>query len=203
MAGDAYAHSLSSFVPGTGTNTGISSQFSGSSGGGGGVPDRGTASLSYFGARKLLRTLSTVSIHESGEGVTGGLAAMGPIGQAIMERKETAADGPASEMPADFEQGIEGEGESDRAFRGLRVDRERESASADGAGAPGLGKREEVLTMGAGQAGKKEEKVNTPTPKSSTPNSAREKEGPASAGGSGSGSGTPSSKKKEKRFIIF
>ncbi|KLO19068.1 kinase-like protein [Schizopora paradoxa] len=56
---------------------------------------------SFIGPRKLLRTLSTVSIHESAEGLAGGLAAMGPIGQAIINR-ETAADAPPSEMPRDF-----------------------------------------------------------------------------------------------------
>lgn len=54
------------------------------------------------GPRKLLRTLSTVSIHETVDGING-LVAMGPIGQAIIERQETAADAPASEMPRDFE----------------------------------------------------------------------------------------------------
>ncbi|KAL5492454.1 hypothetical protein ACEPAI_3901 [Sanghuangporus weigelae] len=54
-----------------------------------------------YASRRLLRTLSTVSIHESVDGANG-LAAMGPIGQAIMERRETAADAPPSEMPRDF-----------------------------------------------------------------------------------------------------
>lgn len=57
---------------------------------------------SGLGQRKLLRTLSTVSIHESAEGA-GGLAAMGAIGQAIIAGRETAADAPASEMPRDFD----------------------------------------------------------------------------------------------------
>jgi len=56
---------------------------------------------SFIGPRKLLRTLSTVSIHENVEGLAGGLAAMGPIGQAIIDRK-TAGDAPPSEMPRDF-----------------------------------------------------------------------------------------------------
>lgn len=54
--------------------------------------------------RKLLRTLSTVSIHESSEGLAGGLAQIAPIGKFIVER-ETGADAPASEMPREF--GIE------------------------------------------------------------------------------------------------
>ncbi|KAJ7733251.1 kinase-like protein [Mycena maculata] len=48
--------------------------------------------------RKLLRTLSTVSIHESAEGRAGGLAAIAPIGQFIVE-PNSEADAPASEMP--------------------------------------------------------------------------------------------------------
>ena len=55
--------------------------------------------------RKLLRTLSTVSIHESAEGLPGGLAEIAPIGKYIMARQETEADAPPSEMPREF--GIE------------------------------------------------------------------------------------------------
>lgn len=71
------------------------------------VPARSRTASTYGGEygtahRKLLRTLSTVSIHESIEGIAGGLAAMGPIGQAIIERRETAADAPPSEMPREF-----------------------------------------------------------------------------------------------------
>ncbi|KAG6891201.1 hypothetical protein C0995_008453 [Termitomyces sp. Mi166 len=54
--------------------------------------------------RKLLRTLSTVSIHESVEGLEGGLAGIAPIGKYIMEGR-TEADAPPSEMPREF--GIE------------------------------------------------------------------------------------------------
>ncbi|KAJ6591684.1 kinase-like protein [Mycena vulgaris] len=49
--------------------------------------------------RKLLRTLSTVSIHESAEGRAGGLADIAPIGRYIVENNTSAADAPASEMP--------------------------------------------------------------------------------------------------------
>jgi hypothetical protein len=55
--------------------------------------------------RRLLRTLSTVSIHESAEGLAGGLADIAPIGKFIVDRQTTGADAPASEMPRDF--GIE------------------------------------------------------------------------------------------------
>jgi len=49
--------------------------------------------------RKLLRTLSTVSIHESAEGRAGGLAEIAPIGRFIVENDTSEADAPASEMP--------------------------------------------------------------------------------------------------------
>jgi hypothetical protein len=52
--------------------------------------------------RKLLRTLSTVSIHESAEGLAGGLAGIAPIGKFIVENKTEEADGPTSEMPREF-----------------------------------------------------------------------------------------------------
>lgn len=51
--------------------------------------------------RKLLRTLSTVSIHEASEGLAGGLAGIAPIGKFIVD-PETEADAPPSEMPRDF-----------------------------------------------------------------------------------------------------
>ncbi|TFK32778.1 kinase-like domain-containing protein [Crucibulum laeve] len=61
--------------------------------------------------RKLLRTLSTVSIHESVEGLAGGLAGLAPIGKFIVEKQTTEADAPPSEMPRDF--GIEETSEGD------------------------------------------------------------------------------------------
>lgn len=80
-----------------------------------------------YGTRKILRTLSTVSIHESMDGV-GGLAAMGPIGQAIMERRETAADAPPSEMPREFDTVREEEGE----YRSFGTTSGSTSASVEG-----------------------------------------------------------------------
>lgn len=56
----------------------------------------------YMHTRKLLRTLSTVSIHESVEGLAGGLAGIAPIGKYIVEKQTTGADAPPSEMPRDF-----------------------------------------------------------------------------------------------------
>lgn len=50
-------------------------------------------------ARRLLRTLSTVSIYESGEGHAGGLADIAPIGKFIVERDEALP----SEMPRELE----------------------------------------------------------------------------------------------------
>jgi hypothetical protein len=52
--------------------------------------------------RKLLRTLSTVSIYESAQGLPGGLAEIAPIGRYIVNMNSTAADAPPSEMPRDF-----------------------------------------------------------------------------------------------------
>jgi len=51
--------------------------------------------------RKLLRTLSTVSIHESAENHVGGLAGIAPIGRFITTENQTA-DAPPSEMPREF-----------------------------------------------------------------------------------------------------
>ncbi|CDO73295.1 hypothetical protein BN946_scf185008.g57 [Trametes cinnabarina] len=66
------------------------------------VPAR-TRTASMFGdgtaTRRLLRTLSTVSIYESGEGLAGGLADIAPIGKYIVERDE----GLPSEMPQELE----------------------------------------------------------------------------------------------------
>ncbi|PAV19598.1 kinase [Pyrrhoderma noxium] len=100
----------------------------------------GTGTSSMFGPRKLLRTLSTVSIHESVEGLAGGLAAMGPIGKAIIERRETAADAPPSELPRDFltvreEEDGDGDGEWGRRSAsggggGSRGGSERDTGSA-------------------------------------------------------------------------
>jgi mitogen-activated protein kinase 7 len=56
---------------------------------------------SDIAARKLLRTLSTVSIHESVEGLLGGLAGVAPIGKFIVGQ-ESETDAPPSEMPMEF-----------------------------------------------------------------------------------------------------
>lgn len=79
------------------------------------IPARSrTASMAGGGdvTRKLLRTLSTVSIHESAEGLPGGLSGIAPIGKFIVdERQTTGADAPPSEMPMDFgiDEGLEDE----------------------------------------------------------------------------------------------
>ncbi|KAI8996580.1 kinase-like domain-containing protein [Trametes punicea] len=66
------------------------------------VPAR-SRTASMFGdgtaTRRLLRTLSTVSIYESGEGLAGGLADIAPIGKYIVERDEALP----SEMPQELE----------------------------------------------------------------------------------------------------
>jgi serine/threonine protein kinase len=69
------------------------------------VPARSrTGSMAGGGeyTRKLLRTLSTVSIHESVEGLAGGLAGIAPIGKFIVDDKTEDADAPPSEMPREF-----------------------------------------------------------------------------------------------------
>lgn len=53
-------------------------------------------------SRKLLRTLSTVSIHESIDGLPGGLAGVAEIGKYITGNHATEADAPPSEIPGDF-----------------------------------------------------------------------------------------------------
>jgi hypothetical protein len=60
-----------------------------------------TAGGCEIAVRKLLRTLSTVSIHESVEGLPGGLAGVAPIGKYIVGQ-ESETDAPPSEMPIEF-----------------------------------------------------------------------------------------------------
>ena len=52
--------------------------------------------------RRLLRTLSTVSIYQSGEGLAGGLADVAPIGKYIVQKHRTGDDPVQSEMPRDL-----------------------------------------------------------------------------------------------------
>lgn len=74
------------------------------------VPARSRTGSTVGGemTRKILRTLSTVSIHEHSEGLAGGLAGIAPIGKYITE-VNTEADAPPSEGPKDF--GIPSESE--------------------------------------------------------------------------------------------
>lgn len=62
---------------------------------------------------RLLRTLSTVSIHESGQGLKGGLAEIAPIGRFITER---GSDDEllASEVPEEFKEGGFKDGDRER-----------------------------------------------------------------------------------------
>ena len=103
------------------------------------VPARSrTASMFADGTgaatRRLLRTLSTVSIYESGEGLAGGLADIAPIGKYIVERDEALP----SEMPHELDsqsppqpqpQPQSGEEQKDggqkEAFEGARRDKAR------------------------------------------------------------------------------
>jgi len=79
------------------------------------VPARSRTGSTVGGemTRKLLRTLSTVSIHESVERLAGGLAGIAPIGKYITE-VNTEADAPPSEVPKDFGMSSEGEDEQTR-----------------------------------------------------------------------------------------
>ena len=132
-----------------------------------------------YGTRKLLRTLSTVSIHESVDGA-GGLAAKGPIGQAIIERRETAADAPPSEMPRDF--GTVREEDEHRTASGQSSARPSGNATSTTATtSPSTSMKQEVKDNG---------EVSTPPPPSTAVKN------------SPSGGSTPA-KKKERRFIIF
>ena len=67
--------------------------------------------------RKLLRTLSTVSIHENVERLAGGLTGIVPIGKYITE-VNTEADAPPSEVPKDF--GIESGEEANESSQSKR-----------------------------------------------------------------------------------
>ncbi|KAL5531716.1 hypothetical protein ACEPAG_4593 [Sanghuangporus baumii] len=127
-----------------------------------------------YGSRRLLRTLSTVSIHESVDGANG-LAAMGPIGQAIMERRETAADAPPSEMPRDFGT--------------VREEDEHRTASAQSSARSG-GNATNTTSPATMKETKDNGPVHTPPPLSTVVKN------------SPSGGSTPA-KKKERRFIIF
>ncbi|KAI0343226.1 Pkinase-domain-containing protein [Trametopsis cervina] len=55
--------------------------------------------------RRLLRTLSTVSVYESGEGLAGGLADIAPIGKFIGQKDPTGDGELASEMPREIADG--------------------------------------------------------------------------------------------------
>lgn len=67
--------------------------------------------------RRLLRTLSTVSIHESSQGVRG-LGEIAPIGKFIVPHgAQTEADAPPSEVPMDFNVEEDEEGEGEGVFR--------------------------------------------------------------------------------------
>lgn len=80
------------------------------------VPARTRTASMMMGSepsRKLLRTLSTVSIYESGEGHAGGLADIAPIGRFIVERDEAVPD---SEMPRELMSPHKREGQEKHRF---------------------------------------------------------------------------------------
>ncbi|TCD69630.1 hypothetical protein EIP91_006855 [Steccherinum ochraceum] len=63
----------------------------------------GAAASEGGAVRRLLRTLSTVSIHETGEGRAGGLADVAPIGKYIVDRPED--DALPSGLPKELAEG--------------------------------------------------------------------------------------------------
>jgi mitogen-activated protein kinase 7 len=67
------------------------------------LPARSRTSSTQGGevSRKLLRTLSTVSIHESIEGLPGGLSGVAEIREYV-GKQTTEADAPPSEIPREF-----------------------------------------------------------------------------------------------------
>ena len=69
-----------------------------------GLPGAGYHTVGPGTVGRLLRTLSTVSIHESGQGLKGGLADIAPIGKFITERG-TDDELLASEVPEEFKEG--------------------------------------------------------------------------------------------------
>ena len=69
---------------------------------------RTASTYGYENARRLLRTLSTVSIYESGEGLAGGLADIAPIGKYIVQERDEALP---SEMPRELESPPKPQGE--------------------------------------------------------------------------------------------
>ena len=77
---------------------------------------------------RLLRTLSTVSIHESGQGLKGGLADIAPIGKYITERG-TDDELLASEVPEELKEGESKDGDKDKD-KNVRKGRKRKSAGA-------------------------------------------------------------------------
>ena len=79
---------------------------------------------------RLLRTLSTVSIHESGQGLKGGLADIAPIGKFITERG-TDDELLASEVPEELKEGGFKEGDKEKNKdndKDIRKGRKRKSA---------------------------------------------------------------------------
>ena len=73
---------------------------------------------------RLLRTLSTVSIHESGQGLKGGLADIAPIGKFITERG-TDDELLASEVPEELKENGSKDDDKDKS---VGKSRKRKSA---------------------------------------------------------------------------
>lgn len=159
------------------------------------------STLSTTGPRKLLRTLSTVSIHDPVDG-RDGLAAKGAIGQAIMDGRETAADAPPSEMPREFSALKEEEEDSGSGER----------KSGRGSGGSGVnstvknGSKANVYRRwgsesGSGESGESDNHDNGKHPAAIMQDGNCTDASRLSATGTASPAGQQ--KKKEKRFILF
>jgi hypothetical protein len=167
----------------------------------------GVASSSIMGSsftsgpRKLLRTLSTVSIHEAVDGVNG-LVAKGPIGQAIIDRHETAADAPASEMPREFAS-VREEDEDVRSVK----DRTSGSGSGGGGDDDTSGNLEGRKLFGcssdSGSSTSDDNDDEQAHSHNGRKSAIREQKGVLDAKAADTASPTSQQKKKEKRFILF
>jgi len=109
-----------------------------------GVPEGGVVG----GRRKLLRTLSTVSVYESGEGFAGGLADVAPIGKFIVEQDRTGEDinGLKSGMPKELLPGGKGSASvSNESIAAMSGKEEKRPGGGGGAPPEGEKKRRFII----------------------------------------------------------
>ncbi|KAI0792136.1 kinase-like domain-containing protein [Abortiporus biennis] len=101
------------------------------------------------GRRRLLRTLSTVSVYETGQGHAGGLADIAPIGKYIVERDRTGEDNLKSEMPRELgEEGSEShEAQLSIAGKDHNNSKDNNTVVASGSGEVLVGERKTEVTV--------------------------------------------------------